>query len=209
MKARIVVLAAVVAAAAVSLLAAGTASAIPPVRYWVCVKPGGVIRVLGISANQPSTWTNAKCQQNQGGGFLSFWNQSFGSTGPTGDTGPPGPQGPAGDPGPRGPTGVTGATGNPGPLGPTGPTGPIGQITQALGTNSGTSVPTGGTVSATVDCPGAGEELISGGANVSGAGTPALQASIADDSDTWRARGVQLAGNANLTVEVRVNCVQV
>lgn len=209
MRARIVVLAAGVAAA-VSLLVAGTASGAPPVRYWVCVKPGGVIKVFAISSNQPASWTSKNCK----GGFLSFWNQNFGDVGPTGDTGPTGPQGAPGAAGPTGPTGgtgITGATGNQGfqgPQGPQGPTGPIGQITQALSTNSGTAVPTGGTVSATVDCSGAGEQIISGGTNVTGAGG-ALQASIADDSDTWRGRGVQLDGPGGLTVEVRVNCVQV
>jgi len=210
MKARIVVLAAV-ATAAVSLLAAGTAGAAPPIKFWVCVK-SGKITVLGISSSQPGNWNAAHCS----GGTLSFWNQDTpDGPGPQGDQGSQGPKGPAGASGATGATGTTGNTGNTGnqgnqgPQGPQGPTGPLGQIYQAVGSNSGNNVITGGVVTETVDCPDAGEMVLSGGTFVSGGGRPALQASIADDSNTWRGRGVQLLGNAMLTVDVRINCVQV
>src|SRR5262245_9936447 len=113
-----------------------------------------------------------------------------GPTGPTGPAGmcwdcPAGPAGPPGSPGPQGPIGNTGPmgapgspgipgadgmAGSPGPTGPNGPTGPTGPAgSGGLGPSVvvtrvivATNIPSGGSISGTLQCT-APDRLLSGG----------------------------------------------
>jgi len=209
------VVSAVVAVSALALLAMGSASAQPPVKYWACVNTKtGALKVVGISTVAPAGWTAKACTVWAKQAVPTSWNQSEGDVGPTGATGGIGATGSTGDTGPMGPTGDTGDQGPQGDqgakgtTGDTGPTGPIGAIITHNASLTGNPSP-GGTVQVDANCD-PGEVLLGGGARVNGTGVPAVQASYPADSDTWRGRGVELGGSAaSLSVNVYAMCLSV
>jgi collagen triple helix repeat protein len=198
----------IVAAAAFSLIAAGSALAEQPMRWWVCVnankKP---IIVVAVSRTQPANWINF-CASVQGYS-PNYWNKDEGDAGPTGPTGPTGApgtpgatggQGPMGDQGPQGPQGAkgaTGATGNTGATGDTGPNGNTGsQGAQGGQGATGATGPAGPT--ATLNRHSAGFD--SSGAVADGFESPNVNANC-DPGETLLGGGASASGNGAPTLQ--------
>ena len=137
-------------------------------------------------------------------------------------TGPQGPKGNTGATGSQGPKGDTGATGSQGPKGETGATGPtLPGLAYSLQPYGDLSTATSADKTLEVACP-VGEEAISGGARIYGAGgygTPPPEGVVALTDDTpvwppaaetagWRATAIEVNGGTTegWTLSVAVVC---
>lgn len=157
---------AISSAVALTMITAPMATADIPdsgVIHGCLKKSGGQLRVIDTSLGQ-------SCDNGE---VALDWSQA-------GNTGPPGMTGPPGAPGPAGPAGEQGPTGPPGPAGPN----VLSQVHVVVATS-----PLAPSVNVTAQCP-AGEQVISGGFNVSGEQDRAFvsvpSTSVGTIPDGWR-----------------------